>query len=65
MNVYSAQILTEEVCRMELFNNDSRLLLVVTSHRNNTSISNTLVGKSRAENVRHFMLVLHAHLIKL
>ena len=28
---------------MELVNNDSRLLLVATSHRNITSISNTLV----------------------
>ena len=28
---------------MQLVNNDSRSLLVVTSHRNNTSISNTLV----------------------
>ena len=38
-----AQSLTEEVWGMELVNNDSRLLLVAISHRNITSISNTLV----------------------
>ena len=38
-----AQILTEEVWQMELVNNNNRLLLVATSHRNITSISNTLV----------------------
>ena len=38
-----ALILKEEVCRMELVNNDSRLLLVATSHINITLISNILV----------------------
>ena len=37
-----AQILTEEVWRIELVNNDSRFLLGATSHRNIMSISNTL-----------------------
>ena len=36
---------------MEFVNNDSRLLLVATSHRNITSISNTLV-ESRTTKLR-------------
>ena len=46
-----AQILTEEVWRMELLNNDSRFLLVATSHRNITSISNTLVETQKTPQV--------------
>ena len=38
-----AQILSEDVWKMELVNNDSRLLLVATFHRNITSISTSLV----------------------
>ena len=38
-----AQILMEEVWRIELVNNYSRLLLVASSHRNITSISKILV----------------------
>ena len=42
----SAPILTEEVCRMGLVNNDSRLLLLTTYHIIITSLSNTLVHMS-------------------
>ena len=38
-----AQSLTEDIWRMEVVNNDTYLLIVATSHKNITSISNTLV----------------------
>ena len=42
-----AQIFAEDVWRMKLVNNDSRLLLVAASHRNITSISNILHWKKK------------------
>ena len=38
---------------MELVNNDSRLLLVATSHKNTMSISNTLVKRHNERGTPH------------
>ena len=52
-----AQILTEEIWRMELLNNDNRFLLVATSHRNITSISSTLVQRLKRNETHLYKII--------